>query len=270
MNFIVWCINHFGDITIEVFIFSTGTYWFTVPVDRKRTEKLFLVGVLGIVAEAVNVNGIRFLAAWCPYKYDLYLYGLDVNVFHAPGFVIGRFLNKHILLKMVVVAVYNNVTVFMLVAFMANLYLRNEENAKDVFVAFILNPILAILLYVTFPVAGPVYAFGANFPIATPPVGQPHLLRLNAVPNGVPSVHVSIALMVLWYLRYWWWGRIIGVTFLALTVLATLGLGEHYLIDLIAAIPYAALVIYLSSIPLRTRCNLTPECENNQTIDRRS
>jgi membrane-associated phospholipid phosphatase len=59
------------------------------------------------------------------------------------------------------------------------------------------------------------------------------------MPNGIPSVHASTALLVLWFLRRWWWGRISGVVFLILTIFATLGSGEHYLFDLFCALRYA-------------------------------
>jgi len=244
--FLIAAINHFGDITIEVFLFVAGIRWFAAPADRRRTEKLFLVSVIAFIAEGVNVNAIRLLSRWCPYKYDLYVYDLDARVFHTPGFMIGRFLDQHLWTKMFVTAVYNNVPAFMLITFIAYLYLRRETEAGDVFKAFIVNPVLALGIYVAFPVAGPAYAFGQQFPTSLPAVSSPHLLMLDAVPNGVPSVHISIALLVLWFLRPWLWGRVVGVSFLVTTIMATLGLGEHYVFDLLCAVPYTALVLYLT------------------------
>jgi hypothetical protein len=59
----------------------------------------------------------------------------------------------------------------------------------------------------------------------------------------MPSLHLVVALLVaasVWPLG--WSLRIAGVAFIALTVLATLGFGEHYAIDLLLAIPFAAAV----------------------------
>lgn len=55
----------------------------------------------------------------------------------------------------------------------------------------------------------------------------------------MPSLHVAWTFLLFWNLRK---RRILGplmALFLALTALATLGLGEHYLADLIVAIPLA-------------------------------
>jgi hypothetical protein len=50
-------------------------------------------------------------------------------------------------------------------------------------------------------------------------------------------------LLVWWYSRALsWWERSIAFFFLFFTVLATLGTGEHYLIDLVVAFPFAVFV----------------------------
>jgi hypothetical protein len=50
-------------------------------------------------------------------------------------------------------------------------------------------------------------------------------------------------LLVWWYSRgLSWWERSISLLFLFFTVLATLGTGEHYFIDLIVAFPFALLI----------------------------
>jgi hypothetical protein len=46
------------------------------------------------------------------------------------------------------------------------------------------------------------------------------------------------------------WLRIVYILFLLLTVLATLGTGEHYLIDLVVALPFALAVQTAFSIPV--------------------
>jgi hypothetical protein len=58
-----------------------------------------------------------------------------------------------------------------------------------------------------------------------------------AVPrNAMPSLHVAWMLLLFWNtLRRAWWIRFIAAVYLVLTALATLGLGEHYLADLMVA-----------------------------------
>jgi hypothetical protein len=101
-------------------------------------------------------------------------------------------------------------------------------------------------LYQVCPAAGPVYLFGEQFPLQVPqlaglamqPVWLPPVAR-----NGMPSLHVGWTLLLFWNLRRrnWWMGILSGC-YLLLTALATLGSGEHYLVDLMVA-PALALAI---------------------------
>jgi membrane-associated phospholipid phosphatase len=89
-------------------------------------------------------------------------------------------------------------------------------------------------------------------------------MSITAAPNGVPSVHASTALLVLWFSRSWTPFFISGWIFLALTALATLGSGQHYLFDLFCAVPYAALVIWISDKWLfgyQINRYMEPECK---------
>ncbi len=68
----------------------------------------------------------------------------------------------------------------------------------------------------------------------------------------MPSLHMAWALLVWWYSRgLSWWERSIALLFLVFTLLATLGTGEHYLIDLIVAFPFALLIESISSYTLK-------------------
>jgi hypothetical protein len=57
-----------------------------------------------------------------------------------------------------------------------------------------------------------------------------------------------------WVLLVWWssrklapWIRTVAFAFLAFTALATMGLGEHYFIDLVVAYPFAVMILSLCS-----------------------
>ena len=77
----------------------------------------------------------------------------------------------------------------------------------------------------------------------------------NGVRNAMPSLHATWALLVLastWRGRTWIKG--VAVIYVALVLLATLGLGEHYLADLVPAAPLALLTIGLGArLPLGER-----------------
>ena len=57
--------------------------------------------------------------------------------------------------------------------------------------------------------------------------------------NCMPSLHLASALAVWWNSRLWArWGRMLAGLFLCATIFATLALGEHYLVDLVVAVPF--------------------------------
>jgi hypothetical protein len=93
---------------------------------------------------------------------------------------------------------------------------------------------------------GPIYAFRDWFPLKPPRLSGLALGAALSVPsaprNAMPSLHFSAALLVFWntsHMRKA--GRIAAGLFLAGTAFAVLALGEHYLIDIIVAVPFSLL-----------------------------
>jgi membrane-associated phospholipid phosphatase len=73
---------------------------------------------------------------------------------------------------------------------------------------------------------------------------QRTFLPAGLILNTTPSGHVAWALLLFWF-AYRYCRKSVAVIFgaiLFLTIIATLGLGEHYVIDLIVAVPYAAAI----------------------------
>ena len=103
---------------------------------------------------------------------------------------------------------------------------------------------LGVALYLVVPAAGPVFRWVGRFP-ARPPTGQESPLGLspldvNALRNAMPSLHMAGAFFVSW--NTWSLGRlarVLGTIMLILTFVATLGNGQHYLVDLVVALPFA-------------------------------
>lgn len=63
----------------------------------------------------------------------------------------------------------------------------------------------------------------------------------------MPSLHFSSALLILWYARKLPLGRWIAGAYLLLTAASTMGGGEHYFLDLVMALPYAAMIYRLGN-----------------------
>ena len=109
--------------------------------------------------------------------------------------------------------------------------------------AFMIAAVGGFALYNLYPAAGPIHVFGKQFPNAAPAIGAAGyaLVAIGDAPrNAMPSVHIAMALLILWNSRLGprvWRG--LAAMLLGATVLATLGFGEHYLVDLLVAAPFA-------------------------------
>jgi hypothetical protein len=88
-----------------------------------------------------------------------------------------------------------------------------------------------------------VWIFYALFP-AVGPVYYAHGLTATSLRNCLPSMHFAWALMLPLNSRSWMRGPLWVYT--GLMAVATIALGEHYVIDLIAAVPYTIAVQWVA------------------------
>ena len=116
----------------------------------------------------------------------------------------------------------------------------------------------AFLAYHLFPITGPKYVFGSDHfgaalrDAATIP---PDLILVRPFPrNGMPSMHFGwmFAVTVLWFqMGTRLWSRALLTFMTTCVALATLYLGEHYVIDLVVAVPFVlgAIALFTTSVP---------------------
>jgi hypothetical protein len=229
----------------SLLVLAIVTLWFLFPsaLDRRRSEYLLLVTIFSALLSGLAQAIANRLSVLRPLKYDLYLYRMDA-VLGQPSFALGRLVAPHRWLQLVLEFAYGLLPVVVSILLGAYIWKREAE-CGTVLKAFLLNLLFAPAFYLVLPVCGPVYAF-PTFPRAQPNV-IPHLIALSAAPNGLPSVHTSTALLLLWFGRRWNLGRWLGCLYLVLIVAATLASGQHFLMDLLAAVPYAAAVGWVAS-----------------------
>ena len=88
--------------------------------------------------------------------------------------------------------------------------------------------LLGVCFYVAFPATGPAY------------IGNPYAAR-----NCMPSLHLTWALLLMFYTEPPW--RWLCALFALGTAIATLTTGEHYLLDLLVAVPYSLLMFVVAN-----------------------
>ena len=72
--------------------------------------------------------------------------------------------------------------------------------------------------------------------------------------NAIPSLHATWIFLVFWYARSLSLvEKGIAAVLVVLTLFATLGLGEHYFVDLVVALPFTVLILALTNALVKRR-----------------
>ena len=188
------------------------------------------------------------------WAWDPIVLGLDA-AFGQPSFAVGRVAAGHPALLTLLSLVY----LFLPVVMAAMLVLerrrlidrghdRGGENGRGLLRPILLAAAVGYVLYQVYPVVGPEPLFGARFPYgeAVLPGPPQHLVEVTAIAdprNCMPSLHVAWALLIYWHARALGTpARAAGAIWLVSTIFATLAMGQHYFVDLVVAVPFAALI----------------------------
>lgn len=243
----LWYLYSFGGLILVAITFLAAFIVYALAergtVVAQRAKLIALMAGFGVISPVLCVNAWNLVAHLRTYRLDYYVFKIDGLLGFQPSFAVGVLCRKSPLLFWSTGITYNFLTCGILIVQMLYVFKLPVAEVYRYMVTFLLNFFAIVPLYVLVPVCGPKYAFGAAFPFQVPSHVLAHpVLIPGAAPNGVPSGHVSAALLMLFFLWRWPVGRVLGGLFAALTILATLGTGEHYLLDLILAVPYAAAV----------------------------
>jgi PAP2 superfamily len=180
-----------------------------------------------------------------PRTYDLYAYVFDGALGFQPSFVLGRILNQNPWMFPLVKLSYEGIVLAMAALYAAFMTRRNKPVWELIELLFA-PAMIGYLFFSIFPVCGPRYAFPQNFPAFDLPYRFLHQLTLEPISvlpvfprNGVPSLHMTWALLI-------WinarglprWMRATAAALALATVFDTLATGEHYLFDLVVALPF--------------------------------
>jgi hypothetical protein len=229
-------------------------------IERKRLFVLLgpalgLVLFIFAVQHALNLTGQLY-----PKTFDLYLYASDGSFRFQPSFALGRLFHTSAPVRILGYLTYQTLPLAMALVYLGYIDPRATRPNWNLLRLFFGTGVLGWLFYNFVPAVGPLYAFPGAFPYAASSQLQPVLERISVNPafprNAIPSLHMT------WVLLLWWscrpfpqWARIASFLYLLVTFVATMGIGEHYFVDLVAAVPFALTVEALcqASIPLRTR-----------------
>lgn len=208
---------------------------------RASVSGLFSASLLVIFSVVISQRFLQFNGAVLPRTYDYFLYNFDGTFGFQPSSSVGIAFAAAPWLAAACGLVYGALALAISVVYAAQ-EAHGRRFGTSVLVVSTAAAILGYLIYWIYPAVGPVHTF-RMFPdlrgVAHVPLElfwvDPTLAR-----NCMPSLHVSWALLMWWNSRELArWAQWFTAFWLVLTVLATLGLGEHYAADLIVAVPFS-------------------------------
>ena len=180
-----------------------------------------------------------------PKTLDLYLYSFDCSLRIQLSFLIGQLFQRMPLLRVVSLFFYIGLPLTLVIVYAGRL--KRKLSAVPLMLAFLVTGPLGVVFYNLFPANGPRYVF-SHFPFGGLTIAQAAGLYLEPIAiagyrNAIPSLHMTWVILAWWGSRgISWTAKLIALAFVVFTILSTLGSGEHYLIDLVVAFPFALTV----------------------------
>lgn len=226
--------------------------WFSRE-DRQLLRDATLPPLLFILLGFVGSGPLQMTARLHPATQDLFLYSFDQSLGLQLSFKVGQIVLSSRLLTHVVVGLYYALPLVIMFTYARQL-VRNRSLAMAAFLAFVIAGPLGVIFYNLVPGGGPRNMFGPKYPFDPLTVEQLRHLPIQALAiggprNAFPSLHLGWALLACWYAEgLSRWTKRAFLFFFAATVISTLGLGEHFFVDLVGAFPFA-LIIHAACLP---------------------
>ena len=234
--------------------------YLSVRALRNDVPRNVLYGAAGIPAFIALTEPFHALVIRAtPVTVDPVLQRLDVALFGEATFAAGRLLATHPWFEVITVWCY--VALALVAAGVYALALRRRAGdvpPAELLWQWALAGMIGAVCFLLVPAVGPRWVF-SEWPWRLPDLTMDHSVPSAAVPrNAMPSLHATWAILVCWGARgvpraLW----LFLAPWVILMLMATLGAGGHYLIDLVAAIPVAALAAVLGAAAARRKQTAT-------------
>jgi PAP2 superfamily len=217
---------------------------------RERALALLAPSLALVCFIVATAWALRWTGILNPRTDDAWLYAFDGSLGFQPGFLIGRVMYRSLFLTRVTLLTYLSLPFAMAVVCAWRIPTGSTRSCWQLLGVLLLAGLAGGALYNVIPVTGPLYAFSRDFPWHSVAYRglQDFALQKMAIPvgiprNGMPSLHVAWVVLLCWNSRGLpSWLRRAMLLYALLTVIATLGSGQHYLMDLVVSIPFALAV----------------------------
>lgn len=217
---------------------------------REKAWALLAPALILILFIFISAHVLQLSGGLNPQTEDAWLYAFDGSLGFQPSFLMGRIMFTSILLTRSALLTYLSLPFAMAVVCAWRIPLAARRISWHVLTVLLLAGVAGWLLYNVVPGTGPLYAFGKDFPwhgLAYQNLST-FTLEKMAIPAGIPR-NAMPSLHMGWVVLLWWNSRGLPralraalMVYLLLTVVATLGGGQHYLVDLVVSLPFVLAV----------------------------
>lgn len=228
---------------------------------RENALALLLPSLVLIFFIFVSGHVLRLSGGLNPKTDDAWLYAFDGSLGFQPSFFLGKIMYSSIVLTRCAMLTYLSLPFAMAVVCAWQIRPGARKISWHILTVLLLAGVAGWLLYNVVPATGPIYAFGRDFPwggLSYKDLSTFALQKMSistGIPrNGMPSLHVAWVVLLFWNSRNL--PRVLRATLLLyvlLTVFATLGSGQHYLVDLVVSLPFALAVQAVATYALPNR-----------------
>ena len=237
-----------------------GWRWIWADASHRRQSWAMIAPAAALVFFVFSAQRALSLANLLyPKTYDLYLYMVDGSLGFQPSFIIARAMAASFVFRMACMVAYLSLPFIMALVCAFRMPKDAAKPSWDVITLLMAAGIGGWALYNVVPATGPIYAYRNMFPWQALPYHMLPRLFLEQIPvdpdaprNAIPSLHLAWLVLLYWSAK----GlsrslRVFLGPYFVLTLLATLGTGEHYFVDLVAGIPFALFIQALVSPGLK-------------------
>jgi len=202
---------------------------------------IFLTLIVFSLGIAKN-NVLETSSLLLPLTLDADLYKIDTAFYGFASWLYSAFVGNALSWWNILVAVGYTLLNLMLLLSLTVVLRERRAGQLNIFRVLVVPFMLAPVLYIVTPVAGPP-AYGTHYPHDMNFVLEAAKGMTEVVPsvrNGMPSMHFTGAMLIVLVMacltrKVYFYAACV---FAAITFIATMALGEHYLLDLIVAAPY--------------------------------
>lgn len=232
---------------LGLYVFLLNTFKLKFNKNNESVKLYFYLILLFITMGVSTSTALEVIKFIYPFTHDQIIYKIDLAFGHYNINIINIYKSLNPIFIIFIEQVYSLLS-FLLFVVVA-LFIRESKHNKYHIIRVLVVPFgLAFICYSIIPLTGPIYAFGSHYFPANMPnsnnIIADTIFVTPAARNAMPSMHLTGALLIFLLTaalnkKIYFYASIL---FLFLTAYATLALGEHYVLDLVVALPFSAFI----------------------------